>query len=134
MTVKNPFPKPNHDPPPEIVCVINMKAWEVSEVVAAVLHLAQSVSKIQPIQDVTDHEALIRWVRGITDLAHSRVSDQGRIYDHVEAYIVSTTTMKSTNIRTLKPGHTVRISRKLEGSSRVSFSASDLLCIAEYRS
>lgn len=89
MTVKNPFPKPNHDPPPEIVCVINMKAWEVSEVVAAVLHLAQSVSKIQPIQDVTDHEALIRWVRDITDLAHSRVSDQGRIYDHVEAYIVN---------------------------------------------
>lgn len=45
--------------------------------------------KSQPIQDVTDHEALIRWVRGITDLVYDRVSDQGRIYDHVEAYIVN---------------------------------------------
>jgi hypothetical protein len=36
-----------------------------------------------------DHETLIRWVRGITDLAYSRVSEQGRIYDHVEAYIVN---------------------------------------------
>jgi hypothetical protein len=36
-----------------------------------------------------DHEALIRWVRGITDLVYDRVSDRGRIYDHVEAYIVN---------------------------------------------
>lgn len=36
-----------------------------------------------------DHETLIRWVRGITDLVYDRVSDQGRIYDHVEAYIVN---------------------------------------------
>lgn len=45
--------------------------------------------KFHAIQDVTDHEALIRWVRIITDLVDYRVSDQGRIYDHVEAYIVN---------------------------------------------
>ena len=41
MTVKSPVPKPNHDPPPEIVCVINMKAWEVSAAVSAMKNLAR---------------------------------------------------------------------------------------------